>query len=581
MINDGQPRTKSDKPMAETDIRLALEVFRSGIYRAFQVCFPACIYSYNRSTGKADVMPLVKQAYFNGSWNYIRRGIITGVTVRNIRCGGFSIEIPVYVGDTGWVISSDRDTQLIKQIGALTNSVLEKDRPIAVVEDDYQQQPNQLTLHDFSQGFFIPDNWGSFENWRYKDDPSAAVGAALYIGSSIDTEDKHQSGEAYEKKTTSSIVVKSDGGVSMASSSDKETDQNCHFRAEKNKVEAMAEDRKNNKSSSLLLDSEEGIVIRQDNEDDKQHFICSVKKGEFLLRMMDGDKSMSFSFADGKLNVSTSSDINVSVDGDTNFRCAGDVNMTSGKSLNVRADEDVNIMAYGDVGVAAQNVRVVAAESASVAAKVVSAAADETVNVNSGGTVNIGGAKKVNVNAGESVNFASGQKINVTSPDEINIVTASKTNIIAKKKGAEINIKTMSKESKIDIKMEGDSSQLGVKLEGKESKVEVATKEKNSPVSITTKGEGSNIAISAAGDKAKINIDASGDATVNSKKKVIVTGTVGVEISSPGTVSISGDPVAISGAVAISGSLTLNDKGFSPSEHPQGEATIKYWQHDR
>ena len=614
MKDDGNPRAKSDKPMAETDIRLALEAFRDGIYRNFKVCFPACVYSYDKSTHKADVMPLVKQAYYNGKWNYIRRGIIKGVSVRAIQCGGFTIEIPLHIGDTGWVFSSDRDTQLIKKEGTLTNSVLAGNRTLPILEDDYQQEPNQMTLHDFTQGFFLPDNWGRFEDWRYKDNPNIAVGEALYIGSSMDTNDEkapteekpYQNGSAYEGKVTSSLVLLSNGGATLASASDNETNQNAHVSVDSNKVEMVAEDNNEERISTVQLDTENGISIRQDDSKNQRHFICSINKESFLLRMMDGENRMSFYFADGRLNVSTSNDVNMNFGGNTNFRCSGNVNVTSEKDINLHAQGNMNAMVAGDASVKAKDARVVAEKTASVSAEIVSASAANTANVNAGDTVNIGAAKTTNINAGETVNLASGKKINITSPDEINIVTASKTNILAKKKGAEITVKTMSKESKVDIKMEGNNSNLGVHLEGKESKVEVATNEEKSSISITaagndshigiaaegeksnvsiaTKGTSSNIEIAAEGEKSnidieaknEINIDAKGDTHVASDKTVYVYGGREIHMHSPGSVIANADSISLNGSVAIQGSLTLNGTPFLEKEHKSHEGA-KYW----
>lgn len=523
MIEDGNPRTKSDKPMAETDIRLALEAFRDGIYRNFQVCFPACVYSYDKGSHKADIMPLVKQAYYDGKWNYIRRGIIKGVTVRNIQCGGFTIEIPIHIGDTGWVFSSDRDTQLIKKDGALTNSVLAKGRSIPILEDDYQQIPNQLSLHDFTQGFFLPDNWGQFETWRYKDNPDIAVGEGLYIGSSIDTDDERkptdekpfQDGTAYEGKTTSSIVLLSDGGATMASSSSTETNQNAHFTVDKNKAEMVAEDRNEEKSSTILLNTEDGISIRQDDEKNKRHFICSINNGSFLLRMMDGENRMSFYFTDGKLNVSTSDEVNVNFGGNTNFRCSGDVNVTGEKDINIHAQGNMNAMVVGDASVTASNASVVAEKSATVSAETVSASAAKTANINAGETVNIGAAKTTNVNAGETVNLAAGKKINVTAPEEITLVTANKTTILAKKKEAEIQVRTLSQAAKINLTTEGS----------------------NSNIKVETQGEKSNIQVSASEN---------------------------LNLSAGGKLNISAPKIEESGEVEIKGSLKLNGAGFNP-----------------
>ena len=178
MINDVAPQTIVDVQNAENDLRLAIQAHTLGMMRSLQICFPACVYSYNRKKHTVEVMPLVKQAFYNGRWHFLRRKPFE-VAIRNIQCGGFTIDFPVYVGDTGWVFSSDRDTLLLKETGALTNSVLEGDRPIPIVEDEYQQVPYEPILHTFSRGFFIPDNWGKWETHRYKDNSAWSIDSGL------------------------------------------------------------------------------------------------------------------------------------------------------------------------------------------------------------------------------------------------------------------------------------------------------------------------------------------------------------------------------------------------------------------
>lgn len=589
MIDDGSPSTISDFPMAENDARIALEAFSQGIFRSLQICFPACVYSYDRSNHTAEVMPLVKQAFYNGAWNYIRRKPFK-VTVRNIQCGGFTIDIPVFVGDTGWVFSSDRDTLLVKQEGSLTNSVLEKDRPIAIVEDDYQQKPHQPILHDFSRGFFIPDNWGGWETNRYKDNPEIAVANGLYIGSSMDTNDNrndtkdkiYQKGDGYEKKTTSSIVLNSGGGVTVASSSDTVTSQNAHMTVEKNKFSAEANDLKNKFSSAMTVDAETGILIRQDVEDKEQHFVCTVKPGSFFLRMVDGEKMLNFCFEDGKLNVSTSSDVNMRVGGDTSFRCEGNVNVTGEKDMNVHAEGNVNVRAAKDANISATNARIVAEESASVAAKNVSVAAAETANVNAGKTVNIGSTETTNINSGQEVNLAAGKEINITAPDTVNVVTANNATVMAKKKGAKVLVTTLSKDSTIDVIAEGKNSKMNVTFKKKESAVnltmqeekstvDIVTEKGDSPISVTTKGDRSDITLAAKGSK--VVIEAKENIEVSSQKDVNVNAYKNVNIGASSEVNVSAPKVNINGETRVNGKI------LTPSVHGPDDS-VKYWAHD-
>lgn len=587
MKEEGSPITESDFLNAAQDLRTALIRHDIGMLRSLGVCIPVCVYSYDSSTNMVEVMPLVKKAYYQGLWGYKANTNIFKVSVRNIQHGGFTIKMPIFVGDTGWVVSSDRDTLLLKQQGALTTSVLESDRPIAIVENDYQQKPNSPTLHSFVHGFFIPDNWGSFEVQRYKDNPDIAVGEGLYIGSSIDTDDQradvngreYQHGDGYEKKTTSSLVLLSEGGASLASSSDKETNQKAHVVVDKNKVEAMADDGELAKSSSLVLDTDNGITIRQDDEENERHFVCSVNDGSFMVRMLDGDKIMSLSFMDGKLNVSTTDEVNVNFGGNTNFRCSGDVNVVGEKNMNVHVQGDMNAMVNGDARVTSENARVVAEKTASVSAKTVSASASTTANVNAGETVNIGAAKTTNINAGETVNLAAGKKINVTAPDEVTIVTASKTTVMAKKPEAQILVTTLSKDSTIDVVAEGNGTKLNVAMKGEESPVSITTEKEKSPISIVTKSKESGIQIKTEGTNSDVNIQANGNAKVSASKDVTVDATANVNITAGGNVNVSGKTITENGAVKINGSLTINNKPVNPSEHKNGTETIKYWSH--
>ena len=470
MIEDGNPRTISDFPMAENDMQLALHAFKLGILRDLQICFPACIYSYDRSTHTATVMPLVKQGYFNGEWHYLRRQLIKDIRVRNIQCGGFTIDFPVYVGDTGWVFSSDRDTQLLKQMGMLTTAVLSGNRSQAIVEDDYQQQPSQPSLHLFSDGFFIPDNWGNWETHRYKDNPAASVGTSLYIGSSIDTNDdkddsgdrKFQKGDAYEKKVTSSLSMQSNGGISLASSSptkaEKEGDddppkKNVNMTIAEKQATITATNEDARKSASISVDADDGIIIRQDVETEedkakqvegqKQNFLCTISPGKFTLRVVDSSddsnppKILSFFFADGKLNVMASGDLNLNLGGTANIKAEKGINVFSKGQANVTALDGVNVKAEKDVYVSAANARVVAKENASVAAEKVSASATGDINVASGNVLNVGAVKETNINGGERVSIVGGAEVSVAATkvkvetEEAQVVADKKASVVA------------------------------------------------------------------------------------------------------------------------------------------------------
>lgn len=541
MISENNPISKTDFPMAPNDLRIALESFKQGMLRSLSICFPACVYEYDRNTHIATVMPLVKQGFFNGEWYYIRRQPFK-VSVRNIQCGGFTIDWPVYIGDTGWVFSSDRDTLLLKQEGALTNSVLAKDRPIAIVEDDYQQKPNQPILHSLTDGFFLLDNWGQWNANRYKDNPSIAVGSALYIGTSFDTNDNRedkesegkifQKGSDYENNVSSSIVLQKNGGVSIASSSDNSKKQNANLYAKGNYISLTARDMNKLVDSSILVDAEDGIVVEQHSEQAQKHFICSVTPGEFHFRVYDNQKTLNIHFEDGKLSMSTSGGADIRVGGDVSFRGEGKMNIANEGEMNINSRGNVNVQAAEQAHVIAKNARLVAEEAATVAAKEVSASATGTINIGAGEVINIGAGAKANINAGDNLNIAAAKTINITAPSGINLVTAGNTTIMNKKKGASIKVSTLSKDSsievetkgtntKVNVTTKGKSSPIGIKAQGESSPINIVSEGKSSTMTVQTQGAQSNVEISAM--KSKVSISAGEQIQIDSTKDVNIT----------------------------------------------------------
>lgn len=510
VIEENAPETINENPNSVLDLRVALRQFSEGIKRDIQICFPACIYSYDRTTHKAFVMPLVKRAFFTGEWIYLRRTTFQ-TTVRNIQAGGFTIDFPLFIGDTGWVFASDRDTSLLKREGALTEAVLAGDRKIDVVEDSYQQKPVTTALHTLSFGFFIPDNWGKWETHRFKDWPGVSIGNALYIGSSIDTEDEdevgEQKGDEYEKKTTSSVVLQKGGGAYLLSSthikSDNAEDKDLHRTSKVSVVGDTVEVAVSDMSeetpidASVTIGTDSGIVIRQDNPKDKLNFIASVQGDQFTMRLMDVEnkKTVSMSFENGQLDVHTSD------------------------AVNIFSQKDVNIKGAEHAYVSATDARVVAAETASVSAKTVSASAEETINL------------------------AAGKKINLTAPDEVNIITASNVTILAKKKEANISIATKSRDATIEVRSEGENATIGL-----------MTKAKGSTIDVSTSGAESDISVRAA--SANVNVMA--------KKKA--------EVSAESIV-LNGE-VMITGGCGIGGTTTVQGKQLKASvvEHPGGKA---------
>lgn len=533
MFQDGKPKIISDFSASAQNAASVVNAFVTGLKRTLATCFPASVYSYDRSTHRAMVVPLVKQACFNGEWVYIRRQVFS-VSVRNIQCGGYTVDFPLYVGDTGWVIASDRDTTLIKQDGALTTSVLAANRPMKILEEDYQQIPNQPSLHTLSDGFFIPDNWGTWEAARYKDNPRFAIGNALFLGSSIDTDDDredepprkiYQKGDQYEQKNTASLAINSDGGATLASSTPtaegSNENTNSGFTTTGGTASVSAYDRNKAIRRTIDVDAADGILIRQDDKKNKKHFVCSLTTDRMLLRILDSDKVFSFLFEDGHMMVNTSGDVDMRVGGDVNFRANGKMNVSTEGDVNLQSSGNVNVNAHGDANVTAKTLHAAVQKSASVVAKEdVFVASGETVNINSGKTLNVGAVETTNINAGANVNFAAGSGINLTAADNINLITAGNTTIMNKAEGATIDVSTLSREANINIRAEGEDSTLSVEMKGNNSSLSVATSGENSPIKVSTEGDGSNVEINSAAD---VVVTAEQDAVVQAKQNILVT----------------------------------------------------------
>lgn len=539
MIDDKAPLTRIETEFqnATSDITIAMKAFGTGLLRGLHICFPACVYSFDRTTHIAKVMPLVKQAFYNGEWVYLRRQPFD-TTVRNIQAGGFTIDFPLYIGDTGWVFASDRDTQLLKREGALTNSVLATGRNISVIEDDYQQKPNTLQMNKWTFGFFLPDNWGKWETHRFKDSPGVAIGNALYIGSSIDTEDEDQiggqKGDAYEKKTTSSVVLQKGGGAYVLSSTHvKPDDAEGRCRTSKvsvvgDTVEIAVSDMTEDTpiDASITIGTDSGIVIRQDNPKDKLNFIASVQEDQFTMRLMDieNKKTVSMTFENGQLDVHTTD------------------------AVNIFSQKDVNIKGAENAYVSAKDARVVAEETASVSARTVSASAEEDVNI------------------------AAGQNINLTAPDSVNIVTASNVSVLSKKVGAQISVTTKSKDATIVVNSEGENATIDLQTEGNYAAIGVSSAGEAANINIDTAGEQSDISINSAQSNVDITakeevsvsaktvtVSAEESASVSAGQSVSISGGQSVSVSGGQSVSVSGNSVEVSGSnIALNGTVTIN-----------------------
>ena len=101
---------------------------------------PCKVISYNRTTNKAVVQPLINIVTTDG--NNHDHGQYLNVPVLALGGGGFCCTFPLVAGDLGWIEASDRDISLFVQ--ALKKSM-------------ESAKPNTFRIHSFEDGRFIPD----------------------------------------------------------------------------------------------------------------------------------------------------------------------------------------------------------------------------------------------------------------------------------------------------------------------------------------------------------------------------------------------------------------------------------------
>jgi len=117
----------------------ALQEVLAEFARNFECCIPAIVESYDRATHTATVKPAINVITTTGE--QIERAPVAA-SVWRFMCGGYLLDLPISAGDTGWLIASDRETSNMKRTGKAA-------------------QPNTYETHKYSNGFFIPDTFGS------------------------------------------------------------------------------------------------------------------------------------------------------------------------------------------------------------------------------------------------------------------------------------------------------------------------------------------------------------------------------------------------------------------------------------
>lgn len=151
-------------PTAFNTMTAIMNEIRRGIFYDMECCRPGIVEEYNRETHVVGVRPLVKHVDFNNEASNLP---VQWMTLQRMQIGGFLIDLPVHVGDVGWMIATDRNAEFAKY---KNNKIQEKDT--CKLKDgriDYgegnqgPQSPGQYDMHSFLTGFFIPDSWSKIK----------------------------------------------------------------------------------------------------------------------------------------------------------------------------------------------------------------------------------------------------------------------------------------------------------------------------------------------------------------------------------------------------------------------------------
>lgn len=203
---------------ALTNLGAAVMNLSDKIRNSIQVAIPVIVYSYDRKTHVAKVVPHLKYGYYNndGGRSFVRREAFR-VTVRQVVAGGFTMDYPILPGDRGWVIASDEDTDLVKQANAGFQKIVFKALEQDKIENELPQETNTRMKNQYIHGFFIPDCWAEFKPEKAKIGAGNLSDGDFYIGTALG--DSPDEGDIYSGDKQVGITMSNDGKLTISNSS--------------------------------------------------------------------------------------------------------------------------------------------------------------------------------------------------------------------------------------------------------------------------------------------------------------------------------------------------------------------------
>lgn len=148
MAKNAEP---SRNPADDSTIAGAFRLILDKFLQKTDDMLPAQVISYDRTTGFAEVQPLIMMVSTAGE--QVSRAPVASVPVLQIGGGGFILSFPIIAGDLGWIKANDRD---ISNFTANFSEV----------------RPNTARKHSFSDAMFIPH---VMKDFSISSDDAAAV----------------------------------------------------------------------------------------------------------------------------------------------------------------------------------------------------------------------------------------------------------------------------------------------------------------------------------------------------------------------------------------------------------------------
>lgn len=127
----------------------------------FESCIPCIVTDYDPNENTVSVQPLPNKVIDTKEGiTYKERPVIPSVPILRFLHGGFSINSPLFKGDTGYLFAVDRNC-----------SSAQKENSTTLFEDDVDKSknkgvmpPDDLSLAQYTNGFFLPCSWSKEGN---------------------------------------------------------------------------------------------------------------------------------------------------------------------------------------------------------------------------------------------------------------------------------------------------------------------------------------------------------------------------------------------------------------------------------